>query len=138
MTPMMIRYWLIVLLLAALLSPAIARANPCAFAPSPRLRVGMTAVVSQAVDVLNVRALPAVGTGIRARITRGTPLTVLDGPSCNRALHWYRVELANGLRGWVAEGTWSAYYLIPEGETRPPSPIAWSCPQRGARICPEA
>ncbi len=86
--------------------------------------------------MLNVRALPAVGTRIRARITRGTRLIVLDGPSCNRALHWYRVELPNGQRGWVAEGVWSAYYLMLEGETRPPSPFDWSCPLRGARICP--
>jgi hypothetical protein len=96
----------------------------------------MAAVVAPGIDRLNVRALPAVDTGILARLYAGGAVTVISGPSCNRALNWWRVELADGTRGWVAEGTWEAYWLIPADEAaHPVDPIEWACDGVFRRLC---
>ncbi|MBE0689265.1 MAG: SH3 domain-containing protein [Anaerolineae bacterium] len=124
--------WAIVYVFAAAM-PASAVA--CAHAPGSLLRPGMAALVGPNVDRLNVRALPAVETGVRAQLYRGTAVTVLDGPSCNGGYNWWRIETADGTRGWVAEGTWSVYYVIPADMTRPPRPYEWSCAPRLPRWC---
>lgn len=107
----------------------------CPLAPVTRLHVGGEAVVSPLIGQVNLRSLPAVSTGIETPLYQGNRLTVIAGPSCNRHFQWWRVETANGRRGWVAEGTWENYYLIParEFDTYPAYPIAnpveYSCPQ---------
>ncbi|MCC6614180.1 MAG: SH3 domain-containing protein [Anaerolineae bacterium] len=112
-----------------------ASAVACTHAPGSLLRPGMAAVVGPNVDRLNVRALPAVETGVRAQLYRGAALNVIDGPSCNGGYNWWHVELADGTRGWVAEGTWNVYYVIPASMTRPPLPFEWTCAPRLQRWC---
>ncbi len=134
-----IRQAALFLLMAFIVSAAAAAqssgAGNCPLAPSTRLHVGGEAVVSPLIGQVNLRSLPAVSTGIETPLYQGNRLTVLAGPSCNRHFQWWRVETVNGRRGWVAEGTWENYYLIPAREfaAYPAYPIAnpveYSCPQ---------
>jgi hypothetical protein len=101
----------------------------------------MQAVVAPGLWGLNLRALPAVSTGVRVQIGAGQRLTVLDGPSCNGHYQWFHVELPNGVSGWLAEGAWEGYYVLPAGPDGEPraavSPLDWSCPANlAARQCP--
>jgi hypothetical protein len=123
---------LIVLILALYATPNLgvlhAAADPCPNAPEPRLAVGLEAAVAPNVGPLNLRALPAVSTGVEIQLYSGNVLVVLAGPSCNGHYNWWRVESRNGSRGWVAEGTWERYWVIPlrDGE-RTVNPLAWTC-----------
>ncbi|MCA9908746.1 MAG: SH3 domain-containing protein [Anaerolineae bacterium] len=129
------RDWLaLLIILHALAATVPATAAACPHAPAPRLRPGSIAIVAPGVDRLNVRALPAVDTGVRAQLYQLAAMTVLDGPSCNGGYNWWRVELADGTRGWVAEGTWARYYAIP-ASARPVDPFVWSCAPRLRRWC---
>lgn len=120
-------------------SPNPARAEACANAPRARLAPEMAAVVAPGVDGLNLRALPAVETGIVARLYQGAALMVISGPSCNGGINWWRVQVdaLGGARGWVAEGTWLRYYVIPADEAdNPRDPLFVSCPLFAPRRCP--
>jgi hypothetical protein len=128
---------LIVLILALIanLTPTFASpsADRCLNAPLPRLRVGIEAVVMPGIGRLNLRALPAVDTGIELQLYEGNRVTVIAGPSCNGMYNWWRVETANGRRGWVAEGTWETYYVVPaRDEGRTPDPVEFTCGRRFA------
>jgi hypothetical protein len=104
----------ILLLFAIFASPKEAsHGETCPDAPPSRLRIGERAEVAPGVDRLRLRVLPAVGTGEVGLLYAGNAFAVLAGPSCNGGLSWWRVELDSGTRGWVAEGTWSDYYLRP-------------------------
>ncbi|MEP7292782.1 MAG: SH3 domain-containing protein [Chloroflexota bacterium] len=122
---------LILLVLAGVAKPAFAKsalADACLQAPAPRLRVGGEAVVAEGVDRLNMRALPAVDTGVRVQLYSGNTLSVIGGPSCNGLYTWWRVESANGSRGWVAEATWDQYFVVPiEDAAEPPTPFEGAC-----------
>lgn len=85
----------------------------CPDAPLPRLEVGMRGEVASGVDRLRLRHLPAVGTGEVGLLYSGNAFTVIDGPSCNGGYSWWRVELDSGVAGWLAEGTWTTYYVRP-------------------------
>jgi SH3 domain-containing protein len=108
---------LIFLILLLYASPSMARADACPTAPLSLISVGDTAVVADGVDGLNMRTLPAISTGIEVKLYHGNQVTILAGPSCNGGYNWWRVELADGRRGWVAEGDWEQYYLVPVGMT---------------------
>ncbi|MCK6580296.1 MAG: SH3 domain-containing protein [Anaerolineae bacterium] len=108
-----------------------AHAEACRHSPAPIIAAGDAVVVAPGMNGLNLRALPAVGTGRVAALNQGYPLTVIGGPSCNGMYTWWRVETPTGVSGWVAGGTWTTYYLIPavlppEGEA-PPTPFDWTC-----------
>ena len=121
----------LLILIVTLFAAPPAQAGSCPLAPAPRLHAGMRAVVAPGVWGLNLRALPAVSTGVRAQIGAGQRMAVLDGPSCNRQFHWFRVELPNGLTGWLAEGDWGGYFVVPANADGTPraqvSPLDWSC-----------
>lgn len=112
----------ILLILSGIAKPTFADA--CLHAPAPRLSVGIEAVVAAGVGPLNMRALPAVDTGISVQLYGGNQVTVIGGPSCNGLYTWWRVENANGSRGWIAEGTWEQYFVVPlEDAEAPPNPF---------------
>jgi hypothetical protein len=125
--------FLLILLILALyatpIQPASADAaarDACIVAPPPRLSVDGEAVV--VANQLNMRALPSAETGITAKLYLNTRLKVISGPSCNGFYTWWRVETPNGLRGWVAEGTWEEYYVVPAADTEnPPTPFEAAC-----------
>ena len=113
---------LILLVLATYANPAFAA--PCSNAPLPRLQIGDEAVVAREADGLTLRALPAVSTGVDAKLYSGNHLKVIGGPSCNGGYNWWRVQTDRGTKGWVAEGSWAYYYVVPlEDAQQPPSPI---------------
>jgi hypothetical protein len=107
----------ILLLFGAFASPNPQDEDPCRYPPPTRLAVGDRAEVSAGIDRLRLRILPAVGTGELGLLYAGTQMTVLAGPSCNGGYLWWRVELDDGTHGWVAEGSWSTYYLSPVERT---------------------
>lgn len=127
----------VLLMIALMASPfaVMAQASPggCELAPAARLHVGDEVVVSPEIGQVNLRSLPAVSTGIETALYQGNRLTILAGPSCNRHFLWWRVETASGRRGWVAEGTWERYYLVParEFDAYPArdlvSPVEYAC-----------
>ncbi len=122
---------LILLILASYATPtfsafADAFADACLVAPPPRLQVGGEAVV--VANQLNMRALPSAETGISVKLYLHTHLTIIAGPSCNGLYTWWRVESPNGSRGWIAEGTWQEYYVVPaEDAEQPPTPFEAAC-----------
>jgi hypothetical protein len=85
----------------------------CPNAPLPRLSVGERGTVAPGIDRLRLRALPAVGTGEVQLLYAGNQFEIIAGPSCNGGFVWWRVSVDNGGSGWVAEGTWTEYYLQP-------------------------
>jgi uncharacterized protein YgiM (DUF1202 family) len=128
--------FMIVTILVLSANAQLALAAACPHAPRTRLQVGMAAVVAPGIGVLNLRALPAVDTGIETQISAGMEMTVLSGPSCNGNINWWRVELESGLRGWVAEGTWELYFVIPARDAdHPRNPADFSCPPITPIIC---
>ncbi|MCC6804842.1 MAG: SH3 domain-containing protein [Anaerolineae bacterium] len=115
---------LIVLILAGYAKPAFA--DPCIGAPPPRLIEGGEAVVIA--GRLNVRALPVVEAGAVTQLYPNNRVTVIRDASCNGGYTWWRVESANGSRGWVAEGAWDQYYIVPgEDAEAPPTPFDVMC-----------
>jgi uncharacterized protein YgiM (DUF1202 family) len=121
--------------LALIAASSRAGAAACPSAPESIIGVGMEVIVAPGIGTLNVRALPARDTGVVGRLSAGMRLRVVGGRSCNGHYFWRRVEMANGMRGWVAEGDWDGYYLIPTDGRRIPTPFAWTCPP--ARRCIE-
>ncbi len=115
---------LLILLLAWSHQPALADA--CLTAPVPRLSVGDAAVIVS--DGLSLRALPAVSTGIDARLYSGHTVTVIGGPSCNGVYSWWRVQIEGGRTGWIAEGDWDHYFVVPAADAdQPPTPFEAAC-----------
>ncbi|MBZ0303312.1 MAG: SH3 domain-containing protein, partial [Anaerolineae bacterium] len=112
----------VVLAYMLILSGVRAQNEPhrCPDAPLPRLMVGEQAAVAPGVDRLRLRALPAVRAGEIRLLYAGRTFEVLAGPSCNGGYNWWRVQTAEGMSGWVAEGTWEQYYLRPVREAPVP------------------
>lgn len=105
-------YWLILsTLLLSLWMPRTLEL--CPNAPLPRLHVGERGTVVPGIDRLRLRALPAVGTGEVQLLYAGNQFEVIAGPSCNGGFVWWQVSVDNGVSGWVAEGSWTEYYLQP-------------------------
>lgn len=50
---------------------------------------------------LNVRAGPGLAAPVNAQLLAGTWLMVVAGPVDTNGYHWYQVDTANGLTGWV-------------------------------------
>ncbi len=135
--------FLIFTALIAFYAPARpAHAEACAHAPASLVVLGDSAVIARGVDRLNMRFLPAVGTGIVATLYQNTAVTLIGGPSCNGLYTWWRVQVPGGASGWIAEATWQRYFVLPT--TLPPevpadtlpTPFEWSCVLRyNARHC---
>lgn len=109
--------WLVLvtlIILTAALTPSPALAEACTDAPPPRLQVDAGGQVVRSLRGLRLRALPVVGSGEVANLNGGTAFTVIGGPSCNGGYNWWRIELTiGGTRGWLAEGTWTQYFVMP-------------------------
>lgn len=115
---------LIVLILAGYAKPTFA--DTCIGAPPPRLAEGGEAVVIA--GRLNLRALPVVEAGVVTQLYQNNHVTVISEASCNGGYRWWRVESANGSRGWVAEGAWDQYYVVPVDDAeQPPTPFDVMC-----------
>jgi hypothetical protein len=127
---------LISLLLGFIPYTATAQVAFCPLAPFTRLYPAGVAVVAPGIRQLNLRALPALTTGIERQLAQGAALTLIGGPVCNNAFVWWRVELADGARGWAAEANWRLFFLAPVHASSTLTPLDWSCQARPPRICP--
>jgi hypothetical protein len=85
----------------------------CALAP--RLSIGGQALVIPGLGANVLRDLPgknAQGSTVISQIPPNTILTILDGPQCASAIHWWQVDY-NGQIGWTGEGENGTYWLEP-------------------------
>lgn len=79
----------------------------------PRLEVDQQAMLRANILRLNIRDQPSINGLVVGQMSGGTPVTLLEGPTCGPAdIVWWRVEVA-GVSGWVAEGQDSVYFLEP-------------------------
>lgn len=84
----------------------------CAGAPTTRLAVGMSGMVSFTNGApLNTR--DAAAGNLITQIQEGTAFTVLAGPQCVDGYVWYQLNFANGMTGWSAEGDNDGYFIEP-------------------------
>ncbi len=84
--------------------------------PELTLRVGGTAVVNtSASDSLNMRSDTGVEYQIRAKLDRGTEVTILDGPVNADGYNWWLVREPNGVEGWIVDFYGGQITLVPSG-----------------------
>jgi uncharacterized protein YgiM (DUF1202 family) len=82
--------------------------------PELTLRVGGTAVVNTSSgDSLNMRSDTGVQYQIRAKLERGTEVTVLDGPVNADGYNWWLVREPNGVEGWIVDFYGGQITLVP-------------------------
>ncbi len=87
-----------------------------AVTPTPELtlRVGGTAVVNTSGgDSLNMRSDSGVEYQIRRKLSRGTEVTLLDGPVSADGYNWWKVREPEGLEGWVVDLYGGQITLVP-------------------------
>jgi tetratricopeptide (TPR) repeat protein len=107
---------------------AVDRTLECPGALDARLVVGGTGRVTLDRGLAQrVRVTPGRSSEVLTTLPEGTPFTVLDGPACADDWLWWRIETADGVVGWVAEGDQNdGYYLEPYEiellEQAPPEP----------------
>ncbi|GAB4521584.1 MAG: hypothetical protein OHK0046_33170 [Anaerolineae bacterium] len=82
----------------------------CAGAPASRVKVGDSAIVITEPDPLRARSAPPDG-DIVDLLYRDYVFSVVGGPVCANDLLWWEIELRNGSRAWVAEGTPEEYFF---------------------------
>lgn len=82
----------------------------CPGAPESRLKVGDLAIVITDPDPLRARETPVDGE-IVDLLYRDYRAPVTDGPVCEVGLLWWEIELRDGRRAWVAEGTSDEYFV---------------------------
>ncbi|GAB4522798.1 MAG: hypothetical protein OHK0046_35850 [Anaerolineae bacterium] len=80
----------------------------------PRLVVNERARVTLGFP-LNLRPQPTTDLARIEVIREGENVQVVDGPRCNQGFVWWQVAL-DDLRGWVAEGSGSDYFIEPRGQ----------------------
>jgi N-acetylmuramoyl-L-alanine amidase len=68
-------------------------------APMAAIGPGAPALVD--VASLNLRAAPGLGAAVKGQLTAGTWLMVVAGPMEVDGYHWYQVDTANGVTGFV-------------------------------------
>ena len=77
---------------------------PAAESPAARFRQGEAVVIAGAGadSCLNIRAQADIEAEVLDCLADGTTMTVLEGPTAQGDLNWWRVE-APGVTGWAAE-----------------------------------
>ena len=106
----------------AIATPVIAASDTPIVSPTPicgenvpraQMIIGERGIVSlEDPRPLNVRAAPGTENDVIAQLLVGQVFVVLDGPECHGDYIWYYVRRSN-LQGWVAEGDFSLYYILP-------------------------
>ena len=103
-------------------TPSAASDFSCPTAPPTRLSVGATGRVTYTDgQTIRLRSAPEAGDNVIDQLPEGTEFEVIDGPVCtpriDRAdafVYWkVKVPTRNGISGWLAEGTFNAYFIEP-------------------------
>jgi hypothetical protein len=89
--------------------------------PAPTVMSSLLTVGGQAVvqttegDPLNIRSGPGKSFAIMARLSNGTPVTILEGPRGAEGFIWWRIR-ANGMtvEGWVVQEADGVQTLLPQ------------------------
>ncbi len=76
------------------------------------LQVGVWAIISpaQAADVA-LHSSPESATTVVFRAAPGSAMQLVGGPVCAGGQRWWRAELSNGGRGWIADGDGNSSWL---------------------------
>ncbi len=87
----------------------------CPGAPPQRLEVNEDAIVCTQSDRVIVRSGPGSSYEELFRVRPGTVIWISDGPHCGNNWSWWKVELPNGIVGWMSEGGdgRDRYFLCP-------------------------
>ena len=83
----------------------------CPGLPDTRLQVGGSATVAQAQAAMY--AVPETAATVIYRPPLGTALALIAGPVCKGTHRWWRAELSDGARGWIADGDGDSAWLSP-------------------------
>ena len=84
----------------------------CPGLPDTALQVGARAVASH--ENVAMYAVPETATTVIFRPARGAALSLIAGPACFDEHRWWRAELSDGSRGWIADGDATSTWLQPE------------------------
>ena len=82
----------------------------CSQALPPRVNIGVQARVIPAAGSLNLRQQP--NGAIITALAGGDEFTVVGGFVCDNGLHWWQIDRF-GTVGWVAESTFTEYFIEP-------------------------
>lgn len=86
----------------------------CNGAPKSRVFVGTVARITLTDGTpTRVREKPTTSAKILGRLAEGTQFKVVNGPKCADNYAWWQIQLANGTRGWIAEGSKTLYFIEP-------------------------
>ncbi len=87
--------------------------STCIDTPDTQLIVNEFGRVAAVADqVLNVRSEPGTQSSVLRTLDILEVFRVVDGPNCSDGYVWYQVAVDN-LKGWIAEGDASVYYVEP-------------------------
>ncbi|MEP7285522.1 MAG: SH3 domain-containing protein [Chloroflexota bacterium] len=110
------------------LTPTVAIVQTkCGNAPPTALAVGIAAIVRPAAQGRtpnSIRLRDKAGTTGKfiGNLPEGVVFNVISGPTCADGYLWWQISAENGVKGWVAEGDSTKYYIVPVSRLTP-SPI---------------
>jgi hypothetical protein len=84
----------------------------CPGALNPRLIVGLNAEVVRGLGAAALRAEPSISADVLANLPEGALAEVGRRVVCADGSLWWRI-VVNGVEGWMAEGSGTAYWLAP-------------------------
>ncbi|MCL4254423.1 MAG: RHS repeat-associated core domain-containing protein, partial [Anaerolineae bacterium] len=128
--------------------PALAPASVntglnCPKAPPQFLQVNDSAVINTEGDLV-VRLRNRPGGAFLEELTDNTPITIINGPSCNEFgtdYRWWQVRTDTGAVGWIADGDMTVepilYFALPQalqGMERGRTPVELGCPRSPVTI----
>ena len=92
-------------------SPSFTIDTSCPGMLTTDLHVGERAVVSS--SLAKMYAVPETASTVIFEAPPGTSMSLVGGPICYDEHRWWRAELSDGSRGWVADGDSLARWLEP-------------------------
>ena len=95
-------------------APNASNKSLCDGAPKSKVAVGSAARVTYTDGTPSrVRAKPSTSSKILGEIADGTQFLIKQGPKCADGYTWWQVQLQNGTKGWMAEGSKAVYFIEP-------------------------
>ncbi len=92
-------------------SPSFTIDTSCPGSPPTDLQVGARALVTG--KVAKVYAVPETAATVIFQLAQGAGLTLVGGPYCDEGSRWWRAQLSDGNRGWIADGDAETRWLEP-------------------------